>query len=492
MDYNFIQEEKELVEFYLESDLFREDHSFDFLNNTMKNPDGIFNTQNHLLEGIEIIVRPECNQKCEYCYITRYGKDLYPLHNRLSNEQILQRIDMLLNYVFNTRGMFINHWELFAGDLFYDDLAFDIFDIFYKYVDEIYNKYRRIVSNPDNEGLILMPTNFSFIDDDEKAHKVEQYIKKFRERNWELGFSVSTDGPSAVDTREQRELSADHFDKLFKWTKKYPRNGFHPIISASNVKNSIENYKWWKESYQKWYHDLPEKGILPYWLEARNDEWTPEAIKDYLALLDYMLQDRLEMCDNDIDKLAYHLFKGDGLNGTLPSIRTNDLINLKIEHHPVERQITQCSLTHLLCINLSNLEVVPCHRLTYPQFTGFKFECSENQIVDLIPKNMSGFLTTVLHGENSRPKCASCIFQLLCHKGCLGAQYESSGELFQPAISVCELSQSYCKFLIEKYHTMGLLKSAKKQNLLTPLQDIVYGEILIQQLHYSPEEVYSQ
>ena len=91
MDYNFIQEEKELVEFYLESDLFREDHSFDFLNNTMKNPDGIFNTQNHLLEGIEIIVRPECNQKCEYCYIGRYGHDLYPVTERVNNCSLLTR-----------------------------------------------------------------------------------------------------------------------------------------------------------------------------------------------------------------------------------------------------------------------------------------------------------------------------------------------------------------------------------------------------------------
>jgi hypothetical protein len=49
------------------------------------------------------------------------------------------------------------------------------------------------------------------------------------------------------------------------------------------------------------------------------------------------------------------------------------------------------------------------------------------------------------------------MLKLICHKGCLGAQYESSGELFYPAISVCNLSIEKCKFLINKYYTSGVL-----------------------------------
>jgi radical SAM protein with 4Fe4S-binding SPASM domain len=453
----------------------------------------------HLLRGIELIIRPECNQKCEYCYVARYGDKLFPHKDRLTNEQILHRVDMFLDYVFNQKQMFINHWELFAGDLFYDDLAFDIFDVFYKYVSDIYDKYRRIASISDNRGLISMPCNFSFIDDDEKVARLEEYIKKFEEKNWDLGLSISTDGLSAVDTREQRELNEDHFDRLFKWTVKHPAMGFHPIISASNVDNAIEGYEWWKENYQKYYNEETRKqnpdydfDLLPYWLEARNDEWTQDKIQSYINLLDYMYEDRLKMCDNDIDKLAYHLFCSDTKDGVLPQVKTNDLINLRIEHHFFERSITQCSLSHCMCVNLSNFSVVPCHRLTYPQFNGFKFVLNEEntQIVDVEPQNMSGFLTTVLHGEESRPRCASCIYKWICHKGCLGAQFESSGELFQPAISVCQLFFNSFDFLINKYHTTGLLKSARKQGLLSPTQEIVFGEILMQKLGYSYEEVY--
>ena len=31
-----------------------------------------------VVESIELIIRPECNQKCQYCYITNHGDELYP------------------------------------------------------------------------------------------------------------------------------------------------------------------------------------------------------------------------------------------------------------------------------------------------------------------------------------------------------------------------------------------------------------------------------
>jgi sulfatase maturation enzyme AslB (radical SAM superfamily) len=138
MDYTFKAEEKEILECYLEADLFKEEKTFKYLNTFYKSP-GTLQPSLDLQRGIELIIRPQCNQKCEYCYITRYGTDLYPLHTRISNEEICNRIDRILDWVFNTKGVFINRWELFAGDLFYDDLAFDIFDVFYNRVLEIYN-----------------------------------------------------------------------------------------------------------------------------------------------------------------------------------------------------------------------------------------------------------------------------------------------------------------------------------------------------------------
>ena len=61
--------------------------------------------------GIELIVRPECNQKCEYCYIARYGDTLYPKEERVSNDVILHNLDLLLTYVFEDQQLYIPHWE---------------------------------------------------------------------------------------------------------------------------------------------------------------------------------------------------------------------------------------------------------------------------------------------------------------------------------------------------------------------------------------------
>jgi DNA repair photolyase len=41
----------------------------------------LFNNNNSkFIDSVELIIRPECNQKCEYCYIYKYGDKLYPSH----------------------------------------------------------------------------------------------------------------------------------------------------------------------------------------------------------------------------------------------------------------------------------------------------------------------------------------------------------------------------------------------------------------------------
>ena len=39
-----------------------------------------------VIESIELIIRPECNQKCQYCYITNHGDELYPKEERLDKK----------------------------------------------------------------------------------------------------------------------------------------------------------------------------------------------------------------------------------------------------------------------------------------------------------------------------------------------------------------------------------------------------------------------
>lgn len=462
MNIDFYQEEKDLFQSYINSWLFKKSNSFShILLNLYDYHPRVYET------SIEIIVRPECNQKCEYCYIARYGKDLYPLNERVSNEELLKNLDALLYYVFIENDTYVNKWDLFAGDLFYDDLYFNIVDIFYKYLSQLYKKYPMVFKKLPLS--IVTPSNFSFMRNEEKSNKLEEYIKKFAELNCELGFSISTDGIYATDTREQQELDEEFTNKLFKFVDKYRPSGMHPMISPSNVHNAIKNYDWFRKKYHEFLGET--YAPIPMFLEVRNDEWTFENIKDLIELENHMIQDRLEWCNNDIDLLARHLWGPVDINDHYSRFYYNDIINLYIKDDEYLRQKISCSMQETLHIMLNNLSCPICHRLTYKQFQGGKFLLNDdNRIYDVQPINPSGYLSTKFFPMKNAPRCIHCPYESVCHLGCLGAQYEALGELFIPANSVCQMKQAKINNLVMAYYDMGVFHSATRQGLFNPQQ----------------------
>ena len=118
-------------------------------------------------------------------------------------------------------------------------------------------------------------------------------------------------------------------------------------------------------------------------------------------------------------------------------------------------------------INLQNMSIVPCHRLTYYHFIGGKFIVDNNQIIGLEPINPSGYIGLITMNFSLLPKCNSCPLNKICIKGCLGAQYESSGELLIPCQSVCDLLHAKYKTLITEYNNLGVFKEAKKKGYFT-------------------------
>ena len=75
MKATFQEEEKELFETYLDTYVFPTQSTL----------------PNKIIIGspIELIIKPQCNQKCEYCYIYKHGDDLYPVEERISDDEIL-------------------------------------------------------------------------------------------------------------------------------------------------------------------------------------------------------------------------------------------------------------------------------------------------------------------------------------------------------------------------------------------------------------------
>lgn len=432
----------------------------------------------HIASPIEVIIRPECNQKCEYCYITNHGNELYPLEERKTKEELITNFEILFNY-FEKQKMIIPQMELFAGDLFYDDLIYSLFEILYSYYNKIYETESFCLNFIMEKNIpnfrIIIPSNFSFVNDSRHLPKLKEWQNKFIKINVKINFSVSADGKYATKVRENKQNNEvdQYYDKIIQAGFEL-KAGFHPMISSETIENYIQNYDWWLEQLAKYNSKLPfEKqfDFSPTFLEVRNNTWTKEKIDSYVLLLNHMIDKRIELFNGNIELLASHLFNNNNNN---IKMNNSDVLRFPIrtfsEHSP-------CTLTGLMHINLQNMAIVPCHRLTYYQFIGGKFIIENNEIIDIDPINPSGYIGIMTMNYHYQPKCDNCALNNICMKGCLGSQYETSGELFVPNNSVCNLFHAKYKTLISRYNQLGIFKIAKKYNYLHLEQIILLQDI---------------
>ena len=192
-------------------------------------------------EGIQLIIRPQCNQKCKYCYITNYGDKLYPVETRISNDEILKNIKI--------NKVFIPQYEIFAGDLFADKLYYKILDTFLEVFAPISKKHLANVQRW-KMPVILTPVNGWFFKYEEHRNLIREYKQKLHDTGFALAMSWSTDGLYAAEAREnaidQGHMTQEDYDIIFPFIKEM-NFGIHAMISAETIKNSIKNYDWWIE-----------------------------------------------------------------------------------------------------------------------------------------------------------------------------------------------------------------------------------------------------
>lgn len=426
-------------------------------------------------QQINLIVRPDCNQKCEYCYLYQHGDELYP--TKISKEETLKNVELFIDYIYNVQKVFPYTWEFFAGDLFYDDIFFDIMDIFDKYLDKIQKKYPELfIRNhyqvaTERERLFVIPSNLSFVyTHPEKAEKAIEYVKYFRKKyDVRIMFSWSTDGPYCTDWREKKDLNQEYFDTILDFCIK-TESGSHPMVAPENVKYWIENYDWWLDMTKQLNEKTGNKGdFQPMMLEVRNANWTEENIEDYKKFLDYLMEIRLEKLDGDIEKLAYHFFVNS--NEEDSPVRVNQYDPLKFNwKRGISNGIESlgCNLFSGLHFNCTNLSLSICHRLTYTHLTTVYFIPDEKKehIIDFKPQNISAFIAIRTLKDFNAPLCAGCPLNSICLQGCLGSQFEFTGELLLPIPSVCAFFREKYRHIIDLYENLGLFEIALQKEYI--------------------------
>ena len=233
-----------------------------------------FNDKNSKIADLEIFITPECNQKCEYCYLHKRSHELYPLE-LLNHDNLIEKLHILLTYLLE-KNYHISETELFSGEIWHTDFGVEILEIILSYLE----KGLQIDS-------IIIPSNGYFIKENSTLNKIQTLINKYKRIKKNLLFSLSIDG--AIVENESRPLNNgekkenDFYERAFSFAIKN-EFFFHPMISAKNVNKWIENHKWFYKKLSE--YGSPE--ALDFMtLEVRNDDWTDENIEDYAKFLKY-------------------------------------------------------------------------------------------------------------------------------------------------------------------------------------------------------------
>lgn len=436
--------------------------------------------------SLEFILNYKCNLSCKYCYVTRFGKELYP--PEISDEKtVLRNLRTLLRWV--KENNFYPKIELFSGEPLVQPIAFKALNII---IDEL---------KGDTPRKIVIPTNYTFLLSDKLTAKVENLIKKGKNNNVELLLSASFDGkycesnrpfignitstsvsPARIWSWELRNNSDPrddaYYDKAFAFTKKWGF-GFHPMVYSEHIEDWKKNFLWFQENFQKVGH--------PWWylylLEVRNAEWSDKQLQDYMEFIKFLWRWSYRKCGN-IKNLINFIFKQKGFNILQSPLST------------VGRGLG-CSIQGTVFVRLGDLAIVPCHRTIYEPLIYGKFKTESglrdvkgytrkngttvkdyvqdlgDQITGVEAKNAEFMIGVYSLDSANFPYCESCLINPLCNRGCLGAQYEITGDPFTPIPTVCKMYHAKIRAMIEVFgelrifdEVLNIVNDDKREALL--------------------------
>lgn len=394
---------------------------------------------------IELFIKGSCSSGCKYCYLIKHSKELYPTEYQ-SDEQILENLRAFCRWFIKNK--FTTNIVFFTGEIIKSGFLFKILDVFLEYFSDPTNPYR-----PRD---IIYPENCDFLEDENLTEKVQEYIDKFKAIDLKFAFSLSIDGKYMDENRNK-----DHKDEFYKRVGEFADKnffGFHPMVSAFNIDKWIENYKWWSEG-----EDIPKAlGNYLMMLEVRDNNWTDEAIEEYLKFLNFLIDYNFERNGRDISAFAERAFMNKNI------LRYYDNISIAASlpsKTGFDNNGLSCSVQKNLCIRLGDMAIVPCHRTSYDKYvTGyFDIDKESGDITGYIGKNVEALISVYSWSKDSAPWCRDCDVKYWCPGPCLGSNYECNGDMFQPPESVCRLYHARTAFLLMKYEEMGVYEEAKKK-----------------------------
>lgn len=423
-----------------------------------------------LYDNLEFQINSKCNLNCSYCYYNQFvgnGNQLNP-NSIAQPENIRKNADALLDYL-EENNMYPSKFEIFSGEPLNQPITYEVLD---KVID--------FYSRANQEAIISIPTNMSFLRSDRLTEKVISYKKKAWENGLMLGTSASVDGKymdhvnrPITKSENQDKFFNDHFyHRLFSFARDHGC-GFHPMVYHNNIEQWKDNFMWFQDNFKK--YGLRWNNI--YLLEVRNDGWTKDKVNSYMDFYKFVL----EFAFNKLNRDKNEFVNGFVFNGKGASQNWNNM-NLFNNIGKIGRGIG-CSIQTTMQIRAGDLTVNPCHRQSYDALNGFQFvKNDDNKIVDIKPLNLPYYLTIMSSERKYWPYCESCLIGHTCMAGCLGSQFEVMGDPFIPIPSVCLLEFGKVKSQVQFFVKNDMFDQfisklpEEQKNVFTKIYELLYSK----------------
>jgi len=380
-------------------------------------------------EKLELFFGTSCNLDCKYCYLARYGNELYSADIQNSSV-ILNNLSILLDWLIKNK--YGPHIEIFGGELLIQEMGI-------KGIELILNKFENAEKKPKG---ITIPTNYTFLLSKQKTKEIEKLLKRSKRIGIPMYFSASFDGKYCEANRplktEKDKRNNKYYDKCFAFNKKWGF-GFHPMIYSELIENWKENFLWFQRELKKFNFNFWNL----YLLEVRNTEWEKSQLKSFMDFIEFLIEwTYYGPCKKNKDYFVNFLFKK-GYNILRSPLST------------VGRGL-KCAFQTIIYVRLGDLAIVPCHRTSYPPYTLGKFIVKNNKIIKIESENPELMIGGITLEAKNFPFCETCLLKYLCTLGCLGSQFETTGDLFSPIPTVCQLEHAKIYAMIKTYKKLGL------------------------------------
>lgn len=422
---NYQQQNTELIKNFLNRTFFKSWKT--------ENPDLSTNI-NQLFYGnynsLEMSLGSACSAKCKYCYIDKFKNYYFPTPELKNPITIYENAKILFDWLLENKMK--PKLELFGGDILSHDLGYEVL---------------RLALDYSAKGTpickyISIPTNMYFLLDEKKTKLVTNLINISREVKTPITLSASVDGFYMEENRplaSGEKLTNDFYDKLFKYSKTVGF-GFHPMIYSNHIDKWIDNFNWFQENFEK--YNIRANNI--YLLEVRNVEWNEKQCMDLYKFMKYLA------------KYSYNKIK-DAKDPIHEFFRNYWHFNILSSPFIEIGRGLGCSLQSCVYLRMADLTTFPCHRLFYDDFKLFSFIKENNKIIDIEGRDPELYVATNSLNRESLPFCEQCVLSGICSHGCLGSQFEVTGDLFVPIPSMCRMEFYKIRGILDGFNESGFL-----------------------------------